>query len=366
MRTVYLVTYILLNLVFVSCTSPKPISTQISTPIKDIITTPATNIITSDNIHELVQLDYKNENGVSVDISISKGSMVTSVAFSPNGEILAAGYGIYTNDPSVYLYNVETGKQLAQLKTQFRIVHRVTFSPNGKLLAASGGYDPGMRGVQIWDTASQSPLLELNDFGDIVYDIAFSPDGANLATAEIGSWFGPGYVKMWSVPKGELLSKFPSEEDPWISAWSVAFNPSGTYLATNHAFCKQVIIWNVANPNEYKVLPKTIDEQCIGVAFSSDGRYLASRGVYDIDTGKLLFELTGGENNDWVVIPNVAFSPNSQVIASARNENVMLWDIRTGKYLETLPGYKTVVFSPDGTLIATGGDIIRLWGVPTD
>jgi WD40 repeat protein len=329
---------------------------------------PATNIITPENIHELVQLDYRNENGVSADISISKGILVTSVTFSPNGEILAAGCGINTNDPSVYLYNVATGKQLAQLKTQFGFVHRVAFSPDSKIIAAGGGFEPGMRrGVQIWDVATQAQLLELHDFGDMVFDIAFSPDGAILATAEIGSWFGPGYVKMWSVPTGELLSKFPSDQDPWISAWGVAFHPSGKLVATNYETCNEVIIWDLENPIEYKVLSSSHvhPHQCFGVAFSQDGRFLASTGVYDIATGDRLFELKGSDTRDWKVIPNVTFTPNGQIIASAVYGSVRLWDVNTGNDLVTLLGDISLAFSPDGRLLATGGDAIRLWGVPS-
>lgn len=373
MHTIYRFSCLLLCLALVSCEPSTPILKQITAPTITTraptqVRTPVKGVIISENAHELVQLDFRNENGSKADISVPKDIMVTSVAFSPNGEILAAGYGVYTtNEPSVFLYDMATGKRLEEFKTQFGFVHRVVFSPDGKLIAAGGGFDPGKRGVQVWDIATQAQVLELDDFGDIVFDIAFSPDGAILATAEIGSWFGPGYVKMWSVTKGELLSKFPSDQDPNISGYGVDFNPDGTLLATSLGLGSsgQVVIWDGANPKGYKVFSNfKCDHQRLGVAFSPDGKLVASCGVFNVVNGELLFELGGGETTDFSVIPNVAFCPNGKVIASAINGRVQLWDVNTGNKLTALPGDKSVVFSPDGRLLATGGDAVRLWGIP--
>jgi WD40 repeat protein len=46
---------------------------------------------------------------------------------------------------------------------------------------------------------------------------------------------------------------------------------------------------------------------------------------------------------------------------------VRLWDVKTGKALAVLDGVNAsnVAFSPDGTLLATDGNIVRLWGVPS-
>ena len=63
----------------------------------------------------------------------------------------------------------------------------------------------------------------------------------------------------------------------------------------------------------------------------------------------------------------IAFSPDSQTLASLENIEVNLWDVATGKHKYELP-YKSasLAFSPDGNTLATGGyRKLYLWDVAT-
>jgi WD40 repeat protein len=62
-------------------------------------------------------------------------STVSSVAFSPNGKLLATG----DQNGSTYLWDVATGRRIATLPTPGAnsSVSSVAFSPNGKLLATA-------------------------------------------------------------------------------------------------------------------------------------------------------------------------------------------------------------------------------------
>ena len=60
------------------------------------------------------------------------------------------------------------------------------------------------------------------------------------------------------------------------------------------------------------------------------------------------------------MVEDVAFSPDGKTLAMASREgNVQLWDVATGKLLETLKGHSSAVlavaFSPDGRTLASGG-----------
>ena len=96
----------------------------------------------------------------------------------------------------------------------------VAFSPTGDLLAA--GSDDNL--IRLWKTADYSLLNTLEGHTDFVNGITFSPDGSLLVSGSHDKSLG-----IWAVKIGQLLKRLPGHQQVVLR---VAVNPSGTLIAS--------------------------------------------------------------------------------------------------------------------------------------
>jgi GTPase SAR1 family protein/predicted MPP superfamily phosphohydrolase len=140
------------------------------------------------------------------------------VAYSPNGRIIAAA----SNNGTIRLWDVQTGKLLRSLEGHTIWVWSVAFSPDGLLLASGSGD----RSVKLWEVASGKLLRSLEGHTNWVESVAFSPDGLLLASGSIEP-----SVKVWEVARGIELStylKLPASH----SIHAIQFSPPSTMAAS--------------------------------------------------------------------------------------------------------------------------------------
>ena len=294
---------------------------------------------------------------------------VESVAFSPDGRLLAAG----SENEMIILWDIETEKVLRTLTGHTDRVVSVTFSPDGSILA-SGSWD---NTIKLWDVGTGKELRTLSGHTARVRSVAFSPDGKVLASG------ADDKIKLWGVETGEEVRTFTR------SAGSVAFSPDGKTLVSCTSY--NIRLWDVITGEELHTLTWYADidtdlfkSSINSVAFSPDGALLASGAcddtisLWDVSTGRELCTRTGHTDD----VTSVAFSPDGSVLASGSwDDTIKLWDVATGRELSTLSGggntnpnvswlssggdVDSVVFSPDGSILASGSDSgeIFLWDV---
>jgi len=281
---------------------------------------------------------------------------VWPIAFSPDGHVLASG----GDDAIVKLWDIKTGKCFAILQGHSAGIWSVAFSPDGYLLATSSEDQT----VKLWDTSSRECLKTLRGHNNRVTSVAFCPQGTVLASGSDDQT-----VKLWDTSTSQCLKTLQIDNS---GSRAVTFSPDGNTLASG-CHDRTVKIWDVSSGQCLQTLHGHDD--CVNsVAFSSDGQRLASGSddqtvkLWDVNTGRCLTTLQRHSSRVW----SVAFSPKGMTLATGSDDQtVKLWNINTGECLKTLQGYCngiwSVTFSPQGTILASGsGDqTVKLWDVTT-
>jgi hypothetical protein len=121
---------------------------------------------------------------------------VRSVAFSPDGKVLASSGG----DGTVRLWDARTGKEVRAFRDHAEGIG-VVFSPDGRRLASAAG-----TAVHVLDLTTGKVVAALNNPGSTVTRLVFSPDGRRLAVAN-----SEGTVRVWDVePDSSARGPAPS------------------------------------------------------------------------------------------------------------------------------------------------------------
>jgi len=289
---------------------------------------------------------------------------VTSVAFSPDGKLLAAG-----TYESVTLWNVESQKKISSLKIPSGYARAIAFSPDGSQLAA-GCYQQ----VILWNHKTGETSLTLKGHRGYVTGLSFSPKGSHLATSSDDQT-----VRIWTLNDGAVHKILKDFKYP---VTSVAYSPDGKLLATTSGDDTRVTkpgpvnLWNAESGQlAHKLVPH--EKSSNSVAFSPDGQFLVSTGVdekinvYEVKTGKAHGYFSGHQRPTTAA---VFASKGTRIVSSsggrAKGGNVVkIWDPKTGEEFATIDGHKgkisDLALSSDESLLATAGydKTVMLWSV---
>jgi WD40 repeat protein len=316
---------------------------------------------------DTMTLHARPRSSSSAAVLTGHSGRVHSVAFSPDGSMLASGCdqgtgpdgALVSGGRRVRLWNVATRACAATLAGPQGAASSVAFSPDGTTLASGNSSDP----VHLWRLGGRFRRNTTTLPGETgVMSVAFSPDGTTLATGNYDKT-----VRLWRLASRSCVATL-SGHSGWVH--SVAFSPAdGDVLATGGDHT--VRLWNTRTGRCAPILAGhsgSVRE----VAFSPDGTLLASGSVdgtvrlWDAKTRDCVGTLTG----DAVPVFCVAFSPDGTALASGGADGaIWLWELDRRVCTGTFTGHEgpvaAVAFSPDGRTLASGSHdlTVRLWRI---
>jgi WD40 repeat protein/tetratricopeptide (TPR) repeat protein len=308
---------------------------------------------------------------------------VQSVAFSPDGKLLASG----SRDHTIRFWDINkrapAGEPLVGYSDQ--PVSNVTFNPDGKTLASSSEDE-----ILLWDVATGRPRGEpLSDQRQITgaSALAFSTDGGTLASTS-----GDDII-LWEVATGQPRREpLPSPKGVGKAALSL----DGRIAAAYNFSDKRIYLWDPETGEPHRQPLSGLEADAVSaLAFSPDGRTLAAGVVPAPDrTGARdkakptggpqktiwLWDLDGGQardlpfSSDQGGVSELAFSREGEILASVTTAGtIQLWDVATGTSRgQPLSSHRrgklhSLAFSPDGKTLVSGCEdgAIILWDIST-
>ncbi|MFM6197848.1 MAG: WD40 repeat domain-containing protein, partial [Dolichospermum sp.] len=111
----------------------------------------------------------------------------------PDGKILAS----YSRDRTLKLWNLQTLTPIWTIKLEGNNIHTIAFSPNGKILASAGRTsfeNKSYHTIKIWNVATGEEVVTLITHKNNITSLNFSTDGKFLVSGSEDN-----FIKVWQV-----------------------------------------------------------------------------------------------------------------------------------------------------------------------
>lgn len=282
--------------------------------------------------------------------------LVTAFTFAPDGKMLAiSGYR------EILLTAMPEGNLIGRLPGRSMRIHSLAFTPDGQTLAAVGG-DPAQSGeVQIWDVPTRKLRHSIVASTDTLFGGSISPDGKLLACGAADK-----SIRLYDLATGKELRKMDHHED-WVFQTTFGVDSKRLVTVGRDRAAKLIDVESgrfIENVNLLREALTAVtrhpkrDWVAVGGAERIPYLYRMDRPramrIADDSTLIQKFERQDGP------ITALAISPDGTKLAvGAEAGDVRIYETETGNLVTRCSGHQggifALQFTPDGANLATGG-----------
>jgi RNA polymerase sigma factor (sigma-70 family) len=283
---------------------------------------------------------------------------IRCLAFSPDGSILASGDASSSNPSlaAIHLWDVARGQERRRFPAHLQGVASLSFSPDGKTLA-SCGTGPVLR---LWDVATGQEVFPQSGHGSAIRTLVISPADGTVFTGG-----DDGTIRHWDPSSGRELDLIAQLGGP-VEALAIAQDGKTLLVRgwskTQTQQAGQMGLWSVAEHREIRRLAPFGERDVHYVAYSPDGKTVASEGrIWDTHSGKLLVTLRHHDPQDghFLSFSPMFYTPDGKQVITAEPCGAWIWDLATGREARRAIRWSNyhdrATLSPDGRFLATCG-----------
>jgi WD40 repeat protein len=280
-----------------------------------------------------------------------------SLAVSPHRSLIATG----SSGGMVQMRDAVTGRVLRELPGHREDVVGLAFSGDGQVLAAASSDEQGGE-LRLWEAATGELIRTHPVPENVLSEVAIDPRGKQVALV------AEGQVRLWDLADGRPLMSLLS---PGGSSFGVAFSSDGKHIASG-SWARTLTVWDTDKGQARHVLHGH-GQPITSVAFTRDRNRLASCStdgavrIWEVRDGQLLATLLAHNH----AMRALAFTPDGRTLAVAcwayGRPSILLWDAGPPEGERILRGHRgsvrSAIFSPDGRLLASIGtdNTVRIW-----
>ncbi|MEZ4678394.1 MAG: WD40 repeat domain-containing protein [Caldilineaceae bacterium] len=304
---------------------------------------------------------------VSPTISREDEGRVLTLAFSPDGSLLASG----DVSGTVYLWDTQTWQVRHRCHGHANWIRALAFTPDGAIVASSGAETM----VRLWDTATGRLVDTFYGHTRSVWTLGCTQDGTMLCSAG-----DDGSLRLWNLHnRGEHPAVGLVQGNP-ASIFAVAFHPEGNLLAASDEKGR-IYLWDspLTNPSACRTLVGHTGK-VDAIAFHPDGKIPASVSndetvrLWDWDNRCVCSLNVQAKHGLSQELTSVAFDPTGVYLAvGGTGGDIYLWHVGQPQQprlhivlQEHRSPIRKLSFSARGDILVSGSmdRTIRLWSLP--